>query len=628
MIYYSKNLSLTECNYEIYDKKLLAIICVFKHWWSELKLTELLIKMFTDHQALTSLMKDKELSRRQMRWVQKLIDFNFKIMYCSDKQNIKVDALTRQVDSVSKSLENEQCCYQRTTILTLNWMKIADLKEKKNDESIYWLILEVNRINENCILLREVVLKDEAQYKDIKLRNCRVQNEILYQDDLLWVFFDEHLQMKLIQEVHDQSSIDHFEILRMMKIIRRYYYWSSMQKTIDQYIWNCYICQQSQTSQDKFNELLHSLLIFEQQWKNIIMNFIIDLSFSKGKNIILTVICKLTKKRHYISCFTDDEEITAEKTAELMLQWIYWIHDLLDFIVSNRDSQFTFILWKFICKRLSINLQLFTVYHFQIDDQSEWVNQNVERYLWFFCLYMQNDWAKLLLMIKFVNNNALFLVIFSISFFLNKDFHSHMSFELDTIEYESFRERLQATKVKNISEHMNKILTFARESLVKTQEQMMKQVNKHRKEVNYKIESKMFLNERKIITAKSFKKLDDKMLNSFINLDFIDFSYKLKLSEFMHVHDVFYSDLLRSVIDDFLSDQKHELSDSIMINDEDEWKIDDILNFRWYRRRLQYKVKWNDYDNYLNWYNVDDDEFMNAQKIIDDFHIWYLNKSR
>ncbi len=64
MIYYSKNLSLIECNYKIYDKKLLAIIHVFKHWWFELKLTELLIKMFTDHQALTSLMKDKELSRR------------------------------------------------------------------------------------------------------------------------------------------------------------------------------------------------------------------------------------------------------------------------------------------------------------------------------------------------------------------------------------------------------------------------------------------------------------------------------------------------------------------------------------------------------------------------------------
>ncbi len=155
---------------------------------------------------------------------------------------------------------------------------------------------------------------------------------------------------------------------------------------------------------------------------------------------------------------------------------------------------------------------------------------------------------------------------------------------------------------------------------------MMNQTNKHRKKINYKIESKMFLNERNIITAKFFKKLNDKMLDSFINLNLVNSSYKLKLSKSMHVHDVFHSDLLQSIVDDFLSDQKNELSDSIMINNEDEWKIDDILNFHWYQRWLQYKVKWNDYDNNLNWYNADDNEFMNAQKIIDDFHIQYLNK--
>ncbi len=99
---------------------------------------------------------------------------------------------------------------------------------------------------------------------------------------------------------------------------------------------------------------------------------------------------------------------------------------------------------------------------------------------------------------------------------------------------------------------------------------MMKQVNKHRKEVDYNVKSKMFLNERNIVTARFFKKLNDKMLNSFINLDLIDSSYKLKLSKFMHVHDVFYSDLLCSVVDDLLSDQKNEFSDSIMINDKNE----------------------------------------------------------
>ncbi len=81
-------------------------------------------------------------------------------------------------------------------------MKIADLK-KNIEKSIYKQILETNEIDENCTLLREVILKDEAQYEDTKLRDCWVQNEILYRDNLLWVFFDEHLQMKLIQEVHD-----------------------------------------------------------------------------------------------------------------------------------------------------------------------------------------------------------------------------------------------------------------------------------------------------------------------------------------------------------------------------------------------------------------------------------------
>ncbi len=572
-------------------------------------------------------MKDKELSRRQMRWVQKLVDFNFKIMYRSGKQNIKVDALTRQVDSVSRSLENEWCRYQRTTILTLNQMKIADLKKNIN-ESIYKQVLETNEIDENCTLLREAIARDETQYEDIKLKNCRTQNEILYHDSQLWILFNELLQMNLIREIHDQSSVDHSDILKTVKVIKRNYYWSFMRKTIDQYIRNCYICQRSKTSKDKSNDLLQSLSISEQRWQDIAMNFIIDLSDLSKYNAILTIICRLSKERHYISCITDDEDITVEKTAEMLIQWIYQTHDLSSFIVSDQDSQFISILWKSLCKRLSIFLWLFIVYHSQIDDQSERVNQNIKRYLRFFCSYMQNDWFKWLFMIKFVNNNILFSVIFLTLFFMNKSFHSHMSFDSDIIEYESIRERLQINRVKNISEQMNKTLIFAHEALIKTQEQMMNQANKHRKKINYEIESKMFLNERNIVTARSFKKLDDKMLSSFINLDLIDSSYKLKLSEFMHVHDVFHSDLLRFAVDDLLPGQKNEFSGSIVINDEDEWKIDDILNFRRYRRRLQYKVKWNNYDNDLNWYNADDDEFMNAQKIVDDFHIQYLNKSR
>ncbi len=379
IVFYSKNMFSAECNYEIYDKELLIIIWAFEHWWLELKLTDISIKMFIDHKALISLMKDKELSKHQMRWVQKLVDFNFKIMYWSDKQNIKIDALTHQADVVLRDSEDECIHYQWITILTSNWMKIADLKKNIN-ESIYKQILEINEINENCTLLCEAIARDETQYEDIKLKNCWIQNEILYKDSQLWVLFNELLQMNLIREIHDQLSVDHSDILRTVKVIKRNYYWSFMRKTIDWYIRNCYICQRSKTSRDKSNDLLQSLLISEQRWQDIAMNFIIDLSDSSKYNVILMIICRLSKKRHYISCITDDEDITVKKTAEMLIQWVYQTHDLSSFIVSNRNSQFISILWKFLCKRLSIFLWLFIIYHFQIDDQSKQVNQNIKRY--------------------------------------------------------------------------------------------------------------------------------------------------------------------------------------------------------------------------------------------------------
>jgi len=173
----------------------------------------------------------------------------------------------------------------------------------------------------------------------------------------------------------------------------------------------------------------------------------------------------------------------------------------------------------------------------------------------------------------------LFSVIFLTFFFMNKSFHSYISFDSDIIKYESIRECLQIAQVKDIFNHMNKTLIFAREALIKTWKQMMNQANKHRKKINYKIKSKMFLNEWNIITARLFKKLNDKMLNSFQIIDFIDSFYKLKLFETMHIHDVFHSELLHSVVNDSLSDQKNESSKSIVINDENKWKINDILNF-------------------------------------------------
>ena len=98
IIFYNKSLNFIEINYHIYDKKLLIIIHYFEHWRFELVHTKLLIQIFIDHQTLKIFIKNKQLIRRQVKYLNILFDFNFKIIFRTSKINIKVDALTRMLD--------------------------------------------------------------------------------------------------------------------------------------------------------------------------------------------------------------------------------------------------------------------------------------------------------------------------------------------------------------------------------------------------------------------------------------------------------------------------------------------------------------------------------------------------
>ncbi len=82
------------------------------------------------------------------------------------------------------------------------------------------------------------------------------------------------------------------------------------------------------------------------------------------------------------------------------------------------------------------------------------------------------------------------------------------------------------------------------------------------------------------------------MLELFKILIEIEHAYRLKLSSTMKIHSNFASNLLQLDLRNSLNEQRNESSDFIVIDDEDEWKVKNILNFRHYERdkRLQYHV--------------------------------------
>ena len=134
VIFYSKNMILAECNYEIYDKELLIIIRCLKHWCLELKCTNISIKIFIDHLNLKYFMIIKELIRWQAKWAEKLSEYNFKIIYQSKKQNLKVDVLIRMSNAKSVEANNNRKLYQHQILLSEDKIELQSIKVDQEDD--------------------------------------------------------------------------------------------------------------------------------------------------------------------------------------------------------------------------------------------------------------------------------------------------------------------------------------------------------------------------------------------------------------------------------------------------------------------------------------------------------------
>ena len=65
MAFYSKSLSPVERNYEIYDKKMLAIIHALEEWRHFLEGARHPVEIWTDHKNLEYFMMAKKLNHRQ-----------------------------------------------------------------------------------------------------------------------------------------------------------------------------------------------------------------------------------------------------------------------------------------------------------------------------------------------------------------------------------------------------------------------------------------------------------------------------------------------------------------------------------------------------------------------------------
>ena len=88
----------------------------------------------------------------------------------------------------------------------------------------------------------------------------------------------------------------------------------------------------------------------------------------------------------------------------------------------------------------------------------------------------------------------------------------------------------------------------------------------------------------------------------------------------MRIHDVFHPSLLQKASADPLAGQHNEPALPVIVDDEEEWEVDNILDARRVgrSRKVQFRVKWKGYDEDKQWYDASG--FEHSKDIVDDFY--------
>ena len=212
-------------------------------------------------------------------------------------------------------------------------------------------------------------------------------------------------------------------------------------------------------------------------------------------------------------------------------------------------------------------------------------------------------------------------------FFVNYGFEPRMSFESLNISGTA-QKRILSQKAASIKNNMENVWTFAAVNLHEVRRNQETYANRHKKSAStYESENKTWLSTKNITTNRPSKKLNDKQIELFEVIEQKGNIVKLKLQNFMKIHDNFHVFLLKKNSNDSLTNQIESSLPPVMINNEEEWKVDDVLDSRQYGRnkKLQYRVKWVGYPSDKKWYDAVD--LKNALDIVVEYHKRYFQKS-
>ena len=656
--YFSRKLSACEANYGVGDLEMLAIVSAFAQWRHYLGGAAYQIEVASDHHNLQTFMTTKALNGRQVRWYERLVEYDLRIIHRPGQLN-PADAPSRRPDYEGSRASNSG---------TPNWFREAMRGRNKPaahprcDDSGQSTARSsiagtgdrehlVPRRSAHIVALAETAYKESQADRSATLVGLQGEDAWLTtqlnqdaarapgspdasagvrapknwsrDDKGIWrykncIYLPQSGSMRslILRSHHDDPLAGHFGAKRTTTLIQRKYYWPRLTQDVKEYVRTCTTCPRIKAARHKPYGELQSLPVPKGPWCDLTMDFITGLPPS-GRNghaydAILVVMDRFTKMANYIAT---TKRIDAVGLADLFFERIVCRYGAPNSVVSDRGTVFTAQFWSAVCYHAKIRRRLSTAFHPQTDGQTERQNQTLEQYLRSYVAYQQDNWADWLPMAEFAYNNSHHMAIGCSPFFAHMGRNPRMEFEFEERQGEVPAARRRAQRLRALRAEMTKRLEHARITQARYAD---------RKTIprTYGPGDMVWLSARNIHTIRPSKKLDFKNLGPFKVLEAVGAqAYRLDLTNrLVGIHNVFHVSLLEP-FESREGDQTPQPR-PLEVDGSNEWEIEHVLDAKTSQGQLQYLVKWVGWsDAYNEW--VPARNMGNAEDAIATYHQRY-----
>lgn len=594
--FWSRTLRETEKKYDAYDKEMLGIVSALQTWRHYLEGAPGGVEVWTDHQPATHLMKQKDLSRTQTRYLKKgyLQSIHPEIKYIKGKHNVEADALSRSSAVVGKVAGISTV--QEDAKDVAEW--IEQLKKDEHTGSIMRRLAAGESV-------KGYLLGEDG-------RLLRRQNDL---PDRYVV--PEDRQKELLTEFHNSSTRGHPGVERTKALLRRTYWWKRMAETVWEYVASCTICQAMKNETSKPKGLLQPIPVPDRKWQQVTTDLMTDLPKSGGYTAVVVFVDRLTKFCKFAPC---TKEITAVQYAKLFFDNVFRNFGMPEAIISDRDPRFTSMFWKELFRLCGTKLKYSTAYHPQTDGQSEVTIRTLENLMRPYVEDNPQEWSKRITALEFAANNLPNKSTGNTPFFLMYGQHPRI--------LEKPAETTRVYTAAETVEELRSTLETAKRHLGEAQERMRRTANKRRQEVEFEP------GEKVLLSVKNLKLKSQKMIPSKIRRRFVgpftilhkvsSVAYTLDLPESWRIHPTFHISKLKK----FLSSEKFTsekfLSEKPPVGELDpetgelEYEVEAIIGERRKGRRKEFEVKWLGYPSHENTWEPTNN-LRNARELVEEF---------